>query len=277
MIAPCGPLSPPVATHFPVVGSFVYPPFEITGGSTVSVWLGFGVSVTSDFCTGADGPSTTTFPLSGKLGFGSSTFGGVSGKSRSGTLLVTFPLLGVSPSLIFGMIGPSTASESACFLLPFLEGSALTVPENVPPPFTTSLSIVTPLFISVLIPSRLGPLSLLSLLLVFPLTVTSPPTVMLSLLIPIVPFAVCSLSITSPTSPRIPPPLVPPLAPTIAPPPFKSECTSSTLIFPPTFRLPSPVSEPITPPFRLTSFPTFTSILFLAVIPACWEIESPFL
>ena len=110
-----------------------------------------------------------------------------------------------------------------------------------------------------------------------PLTVTSPPTVILSGFTLIPDFAVCSLSITSPTSPWIPPPLVPPLIPTIAPPAFKSVLTSLTFRFPPISTFPFPVSDPNTPPFRLASPSTLTVISFLALIPA-WVVTSlPFL
>ena len=101
-----------------------------------------------------------------------------------------------------------------------------------------------------------------------PLTVTSPPIVILSGFTLIPDFAVCSLSITSPTSPWIPPPLVPPLIPTIAPPAFKSVLTSLTFRFPPISTFPFPVSDPNTPPFRLASPSTLAVISFLALIPA---------
>ena len=98
--------------------------------------------------------------------------------------------------------------------------------------------------------------------------VTSPPTVTLSGLILIPPFAVCSLLMMSPTSPWIPPPLVPPLTPIIAPPAFRSVLTSVEFKFPPMSTFPFPVSDPKIPPFRLASPSTLAVISFLALIPA---------
>ena len=288
VFAPGIPLSPPTGSHFPVVSFLIYPPLFV--GGTTSGFDGFGNSTTSPFSTGGvlsitvfplsgvfggttsgfDGfgnsitstlfvggvLSITVFPPSGNFGTGKSTFGDASGRFKSGILF---------------FVGPSGASYPP--LLPFfLLGNALAVPLNVPPFLLTSLSTVKLLSISVLIPSNL-----LSPVFLFPFIVTSPPTVTLSGLIPIVPFPVFSWSIISPTSPKIPPPFVPPLPPTIAPPASKSECTSSTFRSPPISIFPFPVSEPITPPFKFASPSTFTSIEFLAVIPAWLLIESPFL
>ena len=165
---------------------------------------------------------------------------------------------------------------SPFFLLPKL--GTLAVPEKVPPPSYTSLSVVRLLLRSVLTPFN-GSLSLVISWALSPFTVTSPPIWVFPGFKATVPFAVFSRSITSPTSPWIPPPLDPIFPPTIAPPASRFDFTSSTFTFPPIVRFPFafPVSDPKTPPFRFRSPSIVPVISFLTTIPAWLFITSPFL